>query len=288
MAATLTVLDLTSSLGLHALQRLHPSARSEDASRQLKLPGMGRPARLDWLRKPSSGVLPAPAQDSAGLFVIAGPGSASVLPALLASTAALNPVESWVLLAPNAIAEEWSLNHWLRAPQPAAAPEIRTLRLPSSDPQALWMILMEQFENLLTRHAHRLPSSAETDLEIAPMNWTLTQCLDAAMAIEGAMAVSLVDYRSGMSLGAKGSGLNLDLAAAGNSEVVRAKLRTAESLGFRGGIEDILITLPQQYHLIRLTPTHAGLFLYLVLDRQRGNLALARYKLTEIERAIKI
>ena len=79
-----------------------------------------------------------------------------------------------------------------------------------------------------------------------------------------------------------------DLAAAGNTQVVQAKLKTMESLGLRKGIEDILITLIDQYHLIRLVPHIPGLFLYLVLDKNKGNLALARYKLTDIERSIKV
>ena len=43
-----------------------------------------------------------------------------------------------------------------------------------------------------------------------------------------------------------------------------------------------------QYHLIRLVPNNLGLFLYLVLDKAKGNLALARYKLTDIERSLKV
>ena len=78
------------------------------------------------------------------------------------------------------------------------------------------------------------------------------------------------------------------LAAAGNAQVVQAKLKTIESLGLRKGIEDILITLADQYHLIRLVPHIPGLFLYLVLDKNKGNLALARYKLTDIERTLKV
>ena len=85
-----------------------------------------------------------------------------------------------------------------------------------------------------------------------------------------------------------GGGMNLELAAAGNTQVVQAKLKTIEALGLRKGIEDILITLPDQYHLIRLVPNHPGLFLYLVLDKAKGNLALARYKLTDIERALRV
>ena len=71
-------------------------------------------------------------------------------------------------------------------------------------------------------------------------------------------------------------------------QCTRAKIKTMESLGLRRGIEDILITLGDQYHLIRLVPNNQGLFLYLVLDKAKGNLALARYKLTDIERTLKV
>ena len=42
------------------------------------------------------------------------------------------------------------------------------------------------------------------------------------------------------------------LAVASNTEVVRAKMRTLESLGLKEAIDGILITLGRQYHLIRL------------------------------------
>ena len=104
--------------------------------------------------------------------------------------------------------------------------------------------------------------------------------LKEAMTIDGAVGVCLVDWDSGMSLGALGGGkyLDLDVAAAGNTEVIRAKMRTMESLRLDDAIEDILITLGKQYHLIRLlrnSREEHGLFLYLVLERQKANLALA-------------
>ncbi|MFB7114141.1 hypothetical protein [Streptomyces sp. NPDC056190] len=70
----------------------------------------------------------------------------------------------------------------------------------------------------------------------------------------------------------------------GNTEVVRAKTRTLAALGMNDSIEDILITLGEQHHLIRpLTSSGGSLFLYLALDRSRGNLALARHSLKRIE-----
>jgi hypothetical protein len=112
--------------------------------------------------------------------------------------------------------------------------------------------------------------------------------LKEAMTTEGALGVALVDWESGMSLGALGGGkyLDLEVAAAGNTEVIRAKMRTMESLRLNDSIEDILITLAKQYHIIRLLKSAAGgqnMFLYLVLDRAKANLALARHNLKRIE-----
>lgn len=115
----------------------------------------------------------------------------------------------------------------------------------------------------------------------------INSSLATAMQINGAIAVAVVDLESGMSLGqAGGNSINLDVAAAGNTEVVRAKIRTMRDLELNDEIEDILITLGTQYHLLRLIKSKgsAGLFLYIVLDKSKANLALARHKLTEIEK----
>ena len=117
--------------------------------------------------------------------------------------------------------------------------------------------------------------------------------LKEAMNIEGALGAALVDWESGMPLGTLGGGkyLDLDLAAAGNTEVVRAKMRTMQSLNLNDVIEDILITLSKQYHLIRLLANADGahnLFLYLALDRSKANLALARHQLRRIENDLTI
>ena len=116
--------------------------------------------------------------------------------------------------------------------------------------------------------------------------------LKEAMSIPGAVGATLVDYDSGMSLGSLGGGdwLDLDVAAAGNTEVVRAKLRVMASLGLDDAIEDILITLHRQYHVIRPLSARGNstLFLYLVLDRERANLALARHSLKRIETSLSV
>ncbi|MBR7829914.1 hypothetical protein KDK95_26655 [Actinospica sp. MGRD01-02] len=116
--------------------------------------------------------------------------------------------------------------------------------------------------------------------------------LKNVMNIEGALAAALVDYTSGMTLAGASASKSLDVtvAAAGNTEVVKAKMRTMELLGLDDRIEDILITLGRQFHLIR--PLHsregAGLFLYLALDKTRGNLALARRQLQVVDESLEL
>ena len=111
--------------------------------------------------------------------------------------------------------------------------------------------------------------------------------LDMAANIKGAFAVALVDYDSGMMLGSRGGSaeFDLDVAAPGNSDVVRTKIEVVQKLGLREAVDDILITLDSQYHLLRLIRglPDEKLFFYLVLNRAQANLAMARRDLRVIE-----
>jgi CheY-like chemotaxis protein len=114
--------------------------------------------------------------------------------------------------------------------------------------------------------------------------------LEEAMQIEGALGVALVDGASGMSLGTAGgsANLNVELAGAGAADFVRAKLRVLAALGMKDTIEDVMITLGKQYYLIRFLGPELNVFLYLVLDRERSNLGMARHRLATIARRITL
>lgn len=116
---------------------------------------------------------------------------------------------------------------------------------------------------------------------------SLNESLSQLLSVDGALCAAVVDSSSGMLLGNAGTGVDMELAAAGNTEVVRAKNKTLQALGLQDTIDDILITLGKQYHIIRPLATKDGIFIYLVLDKARANLALARRKVQDIEKLIE-
>ncbi len=97
-----------------------------------------------------------------------------------------------------------------------------------------------------------------------------------ASDIPGFIAASLVDLDSGMTLGLKSAKPDFDLAAASayNSEMVKQKMKIMKALNIKSTLEDMLITLGDQIHVIKLvTP---GTFIYLAADRANSNIAIVR------------
>jgi predicted regulator of Ras-like GTPase activity (Roadblock/LC7/MglB family) len=115
------------------------------------------------------------------------------------------------------------------------------------------------------------------------------ESLPKLLEIDGCLGVCIVDSNSGMMLGSAGGGnVNLEVAAAGNTEVVRSKRKTMKALNLQDAIEDMLITLGKQYHLIRPLSSNDALFIYVVLDKTRANLAMARLQLRDVERDLVV
>lgn len=115
----------------------------------------------------------------------------------------------------------------------------------------------------------------------------LNEALSEAMTIDGAIGVALVDYENGMTLGTQGGeGFDLEIAAAGSTEVVRYKMKVMSQLGLKDRIEDMLISLNTQYHLIRMIKGSDSLFLYLALNKETSNLGMAKYQLSAIDKKL--
>jgi hypothetical protein len=95
--------------------------------------------------------------------------------------------------------------------------------------------------------------------------------------VNGVIAAAVVDLESGMTLAAKTNRQEFDLAAASayNSELVKQKMKIMRTLHLKSSLEDMLITLSDQFHLIKFLPGGTS-FLYLAADRSGTNLAILR------------
>lgn len=94
--------------------------------------------------------------------------------------------------------------------------------------------------------------------------------------MSGFIAASLVDMESGLTLGAKSmrSDFDLSVASAYNSELVKQKLKIMRALNLKSSLEDMLLTLSDQIHIIKMISPNV--FLYLAADRDGTNLAIIR------------
>lgn len=107
--------------------------------------------------------------------------------------------------------------------------------------------------------------------------------------VQGFMGAALVDSDTGRIIAQVGhTNFDLSTAAVGNAAVIRAKREALDKMGLQEIIEDILITLNHQYHLIRTMDFDSSMFIYLVLDRQRSELGLARNQVRKFEKYLEL
>ncbi|WP_347051003.1 hypothetical protein [Flavobacterium olei] len=95
--------------------------------------------------------------------------------------------------------------------------------------------------------------------------------------VNGFIAVAVTEIESGLSFGnlTVDPSFDPELAAAYNLEVVKAKLSAVKALNLNQDIEDILITLSNQIHIIDISP-NKKFMIYLAADASKANLGMTR------------
>ncbi len=153
------------------------------------------------------------------------------------------------------------------------------------DPKTSWAAKLDAFVPVAEG---KVEAVAEVEEAPTRSTTTLSDSLLELIDFEGAMSAALVDSDSGMILGRAGNGVEMDLAAAGASVMLKARRATIKTLGLADEIDDLLVTLTSQLHIIRPLGSRPSIFLYMVVDRAKSSLAMARFKATEADAKIAL
>jgi len=129
---------------------------------------------------------------------------------------------------------------------------------------------------------------ASAAVEAVDNRSSLENVLETLLSFDGALCVAVVDSDSGMILGKAGSGVEMDLAAANASVILRARLASTKALGTKEKIDDMLISLSSQVQIIHPLPNNPSIFTYLIGDKSKSSLAMARFKATEADLLIRL
>jgi len=115
------------------------------------------------------------------------------------------------------------------------------------------------------------------------------QSLASLLKLDGLLGCALVDAASGLVLAHEAGdpqALDMELAGAACAQVLAAHRDSARAMGLSDSIDEVITTAGPRHVLIRALQRHAGLVLLAVLEKNRTNLALARFQLLEVERSL--
>jgi predicted regulator of Ras-like GTPase activity (Roadblock/LC7/MglB family) len=107
--------------------------------------------------------------------------------------------------------------------------------------------------------------------------------------IDGLLCCAVVDAATGLVLAKEAiedEGSDFDLCAAACAQVLRAHRMAARNMGMSEHIDEIIVSAGHRHQVLRTVSGQHDLFLMALLNKDHANLALARYKLTEVEKRL--
>jgi len=120
------------------------------------------------------------------------------------------------------------------------------------------------------------------------------RALAGMLGLDGLLGCAVVDATTGLVLARESRSavqpdshiVDMDLAAAASAQVLRAHRQAARNMGMPEPIEELMTSAGPRQQVIRAVARHPDLFLVALLEKHRTNLALARFQLMEVERAL--
>jgi predicted regulator of Ras-like GTPase activity (Roadblock/LC7/MglB family) len=248
--------------------------------------------------------------------VIVGPMQPHAIDALLASLADATQMTGWrcpnllFMLPPNAV---WIANKIAAVRWPQRL-HIHVIDEPLISASAVWNAMLGIWNLVKLQPAWEAPSPESEEFPIkvaelsqppqplraptAPVARLGRAVLDPARArqaladmlpLEGMLGCAAVDATTGLVLARElreDQPVDVDVVGAACAQILREHRQASNAMGLGGPVEEIMTSTGARQQVMRVISRYPDVFVVCLLDRQRTNLPLARYKLMELDKAL--
>ena len=249
--------------------------------------------------------------------VIIGPMQPHAIDALLASLVDAISLPTWrcpnlvFMLPPNAV---WIANKISAVAWPPRL-HVHVLNESLTSASSVWNAMLGMWNHVKTQPAWEPPEGpsqmglADYPVKVADLHAAVNpplkplmrvshhaldpararQALADMLSIDGLLGCAVVDSTTGLVLARESredQPADLDLSAATSAQVLRAHRLAARNMGLAEQVDEVMTTAGTRQQVLRTVSNHPDLFLMALLDKHRANLALARYKLMQVEKGL--
>ncbi|WP_298829909.1 hypothetical protein [uncultured Piscinibacter sp.] len=247
--------------------------------------------------------------------VIVGPMQPHAIDALLASLNDATQLSGWrcpnllFMLPPNAV---WIANKISAVRWPARL-QVHVIDEPLISASAVWNAMLGIWNLVKLQPAWEAkPATSEfpfkvADLSASPQVRTLPaapvarlgravldpararQALADMLPLEGMLGCAAVDATTGLVLAREvreDQPVDMDVVGAACAQILRDHRAASNAMGLGGPVEEIMTSTSARQQVMRVISRYPDVFIVALLDRQRTNLPLARYKLLELDKAL--
>lgn len=252
--------------------------------------------------------------------VIVGPMQPHAIDALLASLHAATLLPTWrcpsllFMLPPNAV---WIANKVHALTWPGRL-HLHVIDEPMTSASAVWNALLGIWDLVKSRPVWGAEATADFPVKVSELKAAALagpapvisatplvygpapaavpldpqrchRALLAMLPLDGLLGCAAVDAASGLVLARElreDHPIDIDVAAAAAAQMLQAHRAAARAMTLGEPLEEVMSSTPSRQQVMRVLTRHPGVFVLAILDRQRTNLPLARYKLMELDKAL--
>jgi len=247
--------------------------------------------------------------------VIVGPMQPHAIDALLASLADATQLPAWrcpnllFMLPPNAV---WIANKISAVRWPSRL-QLHVIDEPLISASAVWNAMLGIWNLVKLQPAWETKPATEFAFKVADLSAPpqplkpavaapvarlgravldparARQALADMLPLEGMLGCAAVDATTGLVLARElreDQPVDMDVIGAACARILRDHRASSNAMGLGGPVEEIMTSTSARQQVMRVISRYPDVFVVALLDRQRTNLPLARYKLMELDKAL--